>query len=340
MTVISNSILPAAEHPFAQYVRILGKGKRGARNLTREEAAQAMGMLLDGKVEQTQLGAFLMLLRHKEESAEELAGFAQAVRDRLKTPALKVDLDWPTYAGKKRHLPWFLLAIKALACSGVRILMHGAGAHTAGRLYSEALLTSLDIQCCQDWQQVEQSLMQRNLAFMSLHCWMPELQKMIDLRNILGLRSPVHSLARILNPLRATCGLQSIFHPGYQDVHRDASALLGDRVIVIKGEGGEIEINPDSPCRLLGTGAEGNWEEDWPAQSVSRHVKPAQLQPDWLLAVWLGHAVDDYGAQAITGTIALALRGLGTPRETAFEKARQIWADRLDPSETGSTCTG
>ena len=36
-----------AEHPFAQFVRILGKGKRGARNLTREEAHEAMGMLLD-----------------------------------------------------------------------------------------------------------------------------------------------------------------------------------------------------------------------------------------------------------------------------------------------------
>ena len=33
-----------AEHPFAQFVRILGKGKRGARNLTREEAREAMGM--------------------------------------------------------------------------------------------------------------------------------------------------------------------------------------------------------------------------------------------------------------------------------------------------------
>ncbi len=67
-----------AEHPFAQFVRILGKGKRGARDLTREEAREAMGMLLDEKVEDTQLGAFLMLLRHKEESAEELAGFTEA----------------------------------------------------------------------------------------------------------------------------------------------------------------------------------------------------------------------------------------------------------------------
>lgn len=72
-----------AEHPFAQFVRILGKGKRGARSLTREEAREALGMILDGRVEDTQLGAFLMLLRHKEESSEELAGFTEAVRERL-----------------------------------------------------------------------------------------------------------------------------------------------------------------------------------------------------------------------------------------------------------------
>jgi len=95
-----------AEHPFAPYVRILGKGKRGARNMTREEAREAMGMVLDEKVEDTQLGAFLMLLRHKEESPEELAGFTEAVRERLNAPPLAVDIDWPTYAGKKRHLPW------------------------------------------------------------------------------------------------------------------------------------------------------------------------------------------------------------------------------------------
>jgi len=101
-----------AEHPFAAFVRILGKGKRGARDLTREEAREAMGMLLDGKVEDAQLGAFLMLLRHKEESAEELAGFTEAVRERVQAPAIAVDRDWPSYAGKNGHLPWYLLAAK------------------------------------------------------------------------------------------------------------------------------------------------------------------------------------------------------------------------------------
>ncbi|WP_409497670.1 glycosyl transferase family protein [Pseudomonas fragi] len=317
-----------AEHPFAPFVRILGKGKRGARNLTREEAREAMGMLLEDKVEDTQLGAFLMLLRHKEESAEEMAGFTEAVRERLTAPAIRVDIDWPTYAGKKRHLPWYLLAAKCLAQNGVRIFMHGGGAHTAGRLYSEQLLDALAIPLCRNWQSVNEALDAGNLAFMPLQDWAPHLQRMIDLRNTLGLRSPIHSLARILNPLGARCGLQSIFHPGYQGVHREASSLLGDNSIVIKGDGGEVEINPDTLSHLYGTTAGVGWDEEWPALSAQRHVKPASLQPEHLLALWRGEVEDSYPQLALLSTMALALRGLGTPREQAFEQAQHFWDNR------------
>lgn len=322
------NLVTPAEHPFAQFVRILGKGKRGARNLTREEAREAMGMLLDGKAEDTQLGAFLMLLRHKEESAEEMAGFAEAVRERLQAPAIAVDLDWPSYAGKKRHLPWFLLAAKALANSGVRILLHGGGAHTAGRLYSEQVIELLQIPLCRSWGEVEHALQEQQLAFIPLGDWMPQLQRMIDLRNILGLRSPIHSLTRILNPLAARCGLQSIFHPGYQAVHRAASQLLGDTALVIKGDGGEVEINPDATSHLYGTANGVNWDEDWPPLSAQRHVKPASLQPEHLQAFWRGEVEDAYGRLAVLSSMAMALRGLGMPREEAFKQAQQRWDAR------------
>ena len=54
-----------SEHPFAPYVRTLGRGKRARRSLTREEAADAMAMILRGEAEPAQVGAFLMLLRVK-----------------------------------------------------------------------------------------------------------------------------------------------------------------------------------------------------------------------------------------------------------------------------------
>ncbi|UVL31327.1 glycosyl transferase family protein [Pseudomonas donghuensis] len=317
-----------AEHPFAQFVRILGKGKRGARGLSREEAREAMGMLLDGKVEETQLGAFLMLLRHKEESPDELAGFTEALRQRLQTPAIQVDLDWPSYAGKKRHLPWYLLAAKCLAANGVRILLHGGGAHTAGRLYTEQVLGLLQIPLCRDWHAVSEALDTHQLAFIPLQDWAPRLQRMIDLRNTLGLRSPIHSLARVLNPLNARCGLQSIFHPGYQAVHREASRLLGDTTIVVKGDGGEIEINPDTSSHLYGTANGLDWDEEWPALAAQRHVKPASLEPEQLLAVWRGDEQNSYGELAVVATMALALRGLGQGREEAFAQAQRYWDQR------------
>lgn len=77
------NIYKDAEHPFAQYVRILGKGKTGSRSLSYEEAYQAFTMILKSEVLDVQLGAFLMLLRVKEESIEELAGFVQATKDQL-----------------------------------------------------------------------------------------------------------------------------------------------------------------------------------------------------------------------------------------------------------------
>ncbi|MDM7858093.1 glycosyl transferase family protein [Thiopseudomonas acetoxidans] len=315
------------EHPFATYIRILGKGQKGSRGLTRAEAYTAMGMLLDGKIEDTQLGAFLMLLRFKEETAEELAGFAQAVQKRVQAPKIQVDLDWPSYAGKKRQLPWYLLAIKALAQSGVRVFIHGGGQHTDGRLYTEDLLETLGIPHCNSWYEVSQALDKQNVAYMGLGQWMPRLQRCIELRNTLGLRSPVHSLARLLNPLQAHCVLQGIFHPNYQPIQQQANVLLGQRSLVIKGDGGEIEVRPDATGTLMGATDGQAWDEEWPAQ-IARQVKAPTLEPQRLLALWQGQDNDIYGEQAIIATIALGLRGLGQKRDEAFAQAQKIWQAR------------
>jgi len=131
-----------AEHPFASYVRILGRGKTLSRSFTIEEAEAAMAMILRGEVRPEQLGAFLMLLRVKEETPEEIAGFVRGARATfdLPEPAPRVDLDWSSYAGKRRQLPWFLLAALTLAQDGLRIFMHGTEGHTPGRLYTRATL--------------------------------------------------------------------------------------------------------------------------------------------------------------------------------------------------------
>ena len=92
--------MAAEPHPFARFIAVLGRGKSLTRALTLAEAEDAMAMILAGRARPEQIGAFLMLLRVKEETGDEIAGFVRAVRATLPAPAIRADLDWPSYAGK------------------------------------------------------------------------------------------------------------------------------------------------------------------------------------------------------------------------------------------------
>lgn len=320
------------EHAFAPFVRILGKGKTGSRSLTRDEARTAMRMILRGEVKEVQLGAFLMLLRVKEESADELTGFVEAAREVIAAPTdIAIDLDWSSYAGKRKHLPWFLLSALTLADSGLRVFMHGASGHTKGRMYTENVLNALGIESTKTWPDVSAALDQTNFAFMPLSNLCPPLQAMIDLRNDLGLRSPVHTLVRLLNPLRAPHSLQSIFHPAYALHHQHAAANLGQpHASVFKGEGGEIERKPEALCKVFSVHDGVLSEEAWPKLIEGRQDLPEDLDIEHLRNVWRGEASDEYGELAIIGTLAIALRLLGKAMscDDAMRLAKDYWEDR------------
>jgi len=320
------------EHSFAPFVRILGKGKSGTRSLTREEAEQAMGMILEGKVQPEQLGAFLMLLRVKEEAPEELAGFADAVRQRYDPKlALGVDLDWSTYAGKKRRHTWYLLVALCLASHGYKVFMHGARGHTQGRIYVEDMLAVMGLEACTSWQQTAAELQRCNFAYMSVDHYCPPLGEIIQLRPILGLRSPVHTLCRMLNPTQAPASIDGVFHPAYGPMHQKAAQLLGiQRNVTIKGDGGEAEIRPDAECLLQWVANNELTEYEWPRIVKKRFVKEDDLSADILQSMWRGDQHHEYGYQAIISTLAVTLRLMGDQddRQNLLKKAEALWVKR------------
>ncbi len=312
------------EHPFAQYVRILGKGKKGSRSLTLEEAHSAMQMILDDQVRPEQLGAFLMLLRIKEESAEELAGFVSAVREKYAAPnGLRVDIDWSTYAGKKRQLPWFLLTALLLAENGYKVFMHGARGHTEGRIYTQDMLSRFKLPSCDSWHRVEQELNQRNFAFMSIDKLAPKLSEIIEMRHIFGLRSPVHTLCRMLNPLLSQACVDGVFHPAYAPMHQQTNALLNvQNSLTIRGDGGEAEIRPDADCEIRWIQSGELSEQQWPRIYAKREVKEAQLQPAHLIELWRGEIAHSYGEGALMSTLAATLILLEVEKD--FDRAQQV----------------
>jgi anthranilate phosphoribosyltransferase len=321
-------------HPFARFINILGRGKTLTRSLTVEEAEEAMAMILRGDTLPEQLGAFLMLLRVKEESPAEIAGFVRAARAlaRLPANAPRVDVDWSSYAGKGRQLPWFVLSALILSRVGWRVFMHGTEAHTEGRVYTGAALSALNIPVAASLDEASGALAASKFAYLPIDALSRKVAEMLELRPILGLRSPVHTFARMLNPFGASCMLQGVFHPGYMAIHRGAGVLLGQkRLAVFRGEGGEIERRPSKPTDVL-MAVDGRLEDErWPPMIAEPRKAPDDsMDLARLGALWRGESTDDYGEAAVVGTLAIALRALGVAEDAANAEAqaRALWSAR------------
>ncbi len=322
-------------HPFAKFVAILGRGKTKQRALSFEEARESMSMILRGEAEPEQIGAFLMLLRLKEEAPSEIAGFTQGTRDVLDLPAEmpEVDLDWPSYAGKRRQLPWFLLAAFVLAQNGVRVMMHGASEHTPGRVYTDDVLAYLGFPIAGSLAEAATHIKARNFGYTTLKVLSPKLDALMNLKPLLGLRSPVNSFSRMINPFDAPVQLVGIFHRGFMDIHSGAAAIMGQPVCaVFRGEGGEVERRPNKPTQVGTTiGAGEMRSETWPQLLPEGHQPPDEdMDISGLVQLWQGDMESDYALASVTGTLAIALKSLGRADSMAAAQAlaEDMWAAR------------
>lgn len=321
-----------AEHHFAPFIRALGKGPQLARHLTESEAAEAGRMVMAGAIEPIQLGAFLCLMRVMGETPEELAGLVCAAKESLRLPAASVDVDWPTYAGKKNRLPWFLLSALLLAGSGIRVLMHGGAEHTAGRLFTESALAALGIAPARSPDEAAERIAAHNFAYLPLRAISPRLGELLTLKPIIGLRSPFHTVAKALNPFGAECQIIGVAHPPYRPLHQRAALLLRQpQLAVFKGDGGEAERRPEKALDVATVTGPHIEEETWPPLldvSTLPHEDPADLGR--MRAVWHGDVVDEIAASMITGTVAVALKTLGrAPNQIdAQTQADVLWRDR------------
>lgn len=310
---------------LAPFVRILGRGPGRSRSLSREEAAAAMDIMLGRGADPEAVGALLMLLRMKGETANEIAGFAQSARDSIgKMPA--VDLDWPSYAaGRTRGLPWFLLSAKLVAQSGRRVLLHGwNGSDQSVRLG----LAIAGIPVAGSANDAALHLDRGGIVYCPLEALSPALFALLNLRGVLGLRSCINTVSRMLNPGHAPASVQGVFHPSYRMLQADAANLLGwDALSVIKGGGGEFERHPGKPVAAFGLRDGKSWQSSFPQLSDDqRRLADGPVDPAQLAAVWRGTATHSFAEAVISGTaeIALSTLGMGDVKSLVAE----LWATR------------
>ncbi len=316
------------------YVRTLARGPGRSRNLTGEEAYEAMSIILKGDAPPEAIGALLMLMRFRGENADEIAGFIRATHETLPPwmGDLGITLDWPSYAaGRTRGLPFFLLSALLLAENDIPVFMHGFNSHHMQRLSStEAALAALGITPATNEQQVRQSLAANNFAYMPLAALSPAHYELINLRDVLGLRSPVNTLLRGLNPARAAASIIGVFHPPYVPLQVETAIRMqnGD-AIIFKGGGGEAERTPLKPVKMAHTKS-GSPDEVIFGPLLDKanfDTKPEEPDPEHLRQIWAGEVSDEKAEATIIASAAAALYILkrASSPEGADNLARSMW---------------
>lgn len=322
---------------FSEYIKLTGRGEKGRRPLTQQEAYDALSSYLNGDAELLQLAVLLMLQRVRCETAEEAAGYIQALRDTISPhwKDLNVDLDWPCFAGKKRQPPWLLLAAKVLAAQGKRIVLHGFKAIDALKYQIEDACPPLNIGIANSAEQARHLLAQSNICYLPLASYCPNLIPLLALRDKVGLRTPLNTVARSLNPCHAPFAIHGVFHKGYEKLHAQA-ALLTDEVnmVAFKGEGGESEVNPRVSNKICGVktvdGMTTFFEDEWPTYLEEASGAHTEVSGEYLAKVWSGEIEDEYGNAAVIATIAILLKQFNeqTTQAQCLQLAKEYWQSR------------
>lgn len=248
---------------IAQYIKEIGRGHQGARPLGIDAAADLMGQVLDGQVTDLEVGAFALAMRIKGETVDELLGFAQATQARcMALHSDKPVIVIPSYNGARR-LPNLtpLLALR-LAQEGARVLVHGPR-HDPTRVSTADIFLALALPPAEDAATVQERWQRREPAFIATDTLSPALQRLLDVRWVVGLRNSGHTVAKLLQPVVGAPALRlaSHTHPEFGLLMADLAQRSAADLMLLRGTEGEPVADPRR-CPKLDTWLGGQWQAD------------------------------------------------------------------------------
>jgi anthranilate phosphoribosyltransferase len=228
---------------IAPLLREIGRGKDGARDLTREQAGDVMARILDGAVRDLELGAFAIAMRIKGESPAELAGFMDAVVPRmtlLPSPGAAGAVVLPSYNGARKLPNLVPLLAALLARRGLGVLVHGLE-EDPGRVTTAAVFDALGWPIARDAAGVDDAWRHARPSFMGTDHLHPSLTRLLNVRRVIGLRNPAHSLAKLLPAVPGSNAVRVVnhTHPAYADSLGEFLRLTEATALLMRGTEGE-----------------------------------------------------------------------------------------------------
>jgi anthranilate phosphoribosyltransferase len=220
------------------------------RSLDRAQARAVMGMIMDGACTPVQIGGFLIALRLKGENADEIAGFAEAMRAHVLAvrPARDDLVDTAGTGGDGAHT--FNISTAAAlvaAAAGAGVAKHGNRA-VSSRSGSADVLEALGFGLELEPGSIERSIDELGFGFLFAPSHHPAMRHAAPVRKELAARTVFNVLGPLTNPAGARAQVVGVYAPELVQTIAEVLARLGARrAFVVHGAGGIDELSPAGP---------------------------------------------------------------------------------------------
>jgi anthranilate phosphoribosyltransferase len=225
----------------------------GRRDLSADESSEVLAQIMHGEVSETQIAGFLIALRTKGETVQELAGLARTMRElAVHVPTERHDLlDTAGTGGGQRTFNVSTTAALIAAGAGCAVAKHGNRSATSSS-GSADLLEALGARIDLDAGGVAGCIEEAGFGFMFAPAHHQATRFVMPVRRDLAVRTVFNLLGPLTNPAGATRQLIGVSDPAFLQTVAGALALLGvEHALVVCSEDGLDEISTSAPTRVV-----------------------------------------------------------------------------------------
>lgn len=243
-------------------------------SLSLSESEALFARMLDGEMAESEIRDLLVELADRGETAQEIAGAAKAMRDRMVRvagPANAIDVCGTGGDGQHSLNISTATSIVVAACD-VPVAKHGNRA-ASSKAGAADTLEALGLDLAKAGEVSEKTLNELGITFLFAQAHHPAMKYVMPIRKELGRRTIFNLLGPLANPAGITRQFVGIASPDLVETYRDAMKLLGmQRAMIVSGMEGLDEISIAGPTRIATIGIDGFGDQVVPEDvGLTRH---------------------------------------------------------------------
>jgi len=234
------------------FIKEVGRGKKGAKDLPLDVAKQAADQIMSGEATPAQVGAYLMAERMKSETVEELLAFTLSARERSVqiTHTRTGVLDCAgAYDGRGKSFASTIPVAAVLATAGVPVVLHAS--KSLPPKYGVTLLEivqALQAPVDTEAEVAGKRLSEQGIVFLETESYNQPLRQLRPIREELGVRTLLNYAEKFLNLTGATYGMAGVFHTTALDKAAELMVHLGyRRGMIVQGVDGSEDVPTNRP---------------------------------------------------------------------------------------------